>query len=132
MFLGLRLCLRAWVALGLAVLIAQEQCQQAVVIRTARRASLEMSAHAWHEGVSGCAGAGELKIDVPVERVEALLAVEFRSGRADKARYQLIRPGDVIFLHVRSPALPPRCLSALNPRAASTALSFCRASWIVL
>ena len=91
-----------------------------------------MRAHAWHEGVSGCACAGELKFDVPVERIEALLAVELRSGRADKAPYQLIRPGDVTFLHVRSPALPPWCLSTLSPRAASTALSFCRASCIVL
>ena len=95
-------------------------------------AALEVRAHAGHEGVSGCGCAGELKFDVPVERFEALLAVEFRSGRADKAPYQLIRRGDVIFVHVRSPALLPHCLSALSPRAASTALSFCRASWIVL
>jgi len=91
-----------------------------------------MRAHAWHEGVSDYGRAGELKFDVPVERVEALLAVELRSGRADKAPYQLIRPGDVTFVHVRSPALPPRCSSMLSPRAASTALSFCRASCIVL
>ena len=100
------------------------------MICTAGCAALEMRTHAGHEGVSACAG--ELKFDVPVERIEALLAVEFRSGRADKASYQLIRRGDVIFVHVRSPALLPRCLSALSPRAASTALSFCRASWIVL
>jgi hypothetical protein len=40
-------------------------------------------AHAGHEGVSGCGCGGELKFDVPVEGIEALLAVEFRSGRAD-------------------------------------------------
>jgi hypothetical protein len=113
--------------LNVAVRIGHEQCEQALVVCPASQAAVEMRAHARDQRVSGAAG--ELKLHVAVERVEALIAVELRPGRSRETPYQELGAVAVV---VGYGASPPRFSSMVSPRAASSALSFCRASCSVL
>src|SRR5436190_14254377 len=60
---------------------------QARVLLAAGRAAFEVRAHAGDEAVD--VGAGELELDVEVELLEALIAPELRSRRAEQPAREL-------------------------------------------
>src|SRR6476620_3295742 len=67
--------------LRLSTAFARDEVAQAVEVLGAGRAAVEMRAHAGDPGVAGLAG--EAQLDVAVELLEALLAGQLRSARAE-------------------------------------------------
>src|SRR5919108_288977 len=87
---------------------------QALVLLMARGAAFEMRAHARDLRVRGAAS--QLQVDVLVELLEALVAVQLRPGRPEEPLDGPVGVGDVSLVHVVSPGS-----SIGKPRADSAA-----------
>jgi hypothetical protein len=68
--------------------VGDHERAQALVVLAARRASLEVGAEAGEMRV----GAGELELHVLVEKLEALLAGDLESGRAEHSLETFVLP----------------------------------------
>src|SRR4051812_7015672 len=77
---------KAWLRSAAAV-GARDELPQALVILAAGGTTLEVSAHAGQTGIGVLAG--QLEIDVLVEKLEALLTADLRAGRSEHAGDQV-------------------------------------------